>query len=121
MWWGQTVQVRDLQTPVWLRGCLILHGGLNPFMCGLFGYLCCQHIRQGWELRANLGTGLVMEGLFAGLILTASGLYYAGAPELRQGLVWAHRVLGLLLPVALGAHCIAARHWVKKLQNNACS
>jgi hypothetical protein len=92
---------------------IVIHGGLQPFLCILFGYLLCQHIRYGWELRVNYVTGALMEGCFAALILTALGLYYA--PESwRQPLIWAHRVLGVFLPVSLAAHWLAARAWVKK-------
>ncbi len=115
IWWGQTIQSRELEPPGWLRGCLVAHGCLNPFLCGLFGYLCCQHIRIGWALRANLATGIVMEALFAALILSGVGLYYAGAEEWRTGLVWAHRICGLLIPAGLGAHWIAAVRWVEKI------
>jgi hypothetical protein len=114
-WRGQWVQAQTLQTPEWLRLARVTHGGLNPFLCGLFGYLVCQHIRLGWRLKANLVTGLAMEGVFAALILTGTGLYYVGAEEERAFCVWAHRILGLLLPVSLAAHWIAARIWVRQV------
>jgi hypothetical protein len=113
VWWGQSIQAEALETPVWLRTCLILHGSLNPFLCALFGYLCCQHIRLGWQLRANLTTGVAMELLFGGLILSGVGLYYAGSKEWREGMVLLHRTLGLLLPLGLGAHWWAGLRWAK--------
>src|ERR1043165_9044314 len=69
LWRGEILQARTLETPAWLPGFLAVHGCLNPFLCALFGYLCYQHIRMGWKLRANLATGFSMEFLFAGLIL----------------------------------------------------
>src|SRR6266511_5620287 len=117
VWWGQTIQADALETPAWLRTCVVLHGGLNPFLCALFGYLCCQHIRYGWQLRANLVTGLTMEFLFAGLILSGVGLYYAGSKEWREVMVAGHRAMGVLLPLGLGAHWWVGLHWAKKISN----
>ena len=115
VWWGQSIQMRELESPAWLQGSLILHGGLNPFLCVLFGYLCCQHIRLGWQLKANLITGIAMEVVFAALILSGVGLYYAGAADWRSGLIWSHRIAGLAVPVVLAGHWIAARAWVKRI------
>ncbi len=114
IWRGQTLQARMTETPSWLHAFLILHGWLNPFLCALFGYLCCQHIRLGWQLRANLLTGFSMEVIFAGQILSGAGLYYAGSPEWRNVLVGAHRILGVLLPLGLAAHWLAGTRWAKK-------
>lgn len=114
VWFGQTVQARELAAPAWLHPMLVLHGALNPFQCALFGWLAFQHIRVGWRMRANLLTGFAMEFVFAGLILTGLGLYYAGSPAWRDGFVWAHRVLGLLLPVSLAVHWVAGLRWAEK-------
>ena len=114
VWQGQRIQARTLETPLWLHVSLVLHGSLNPFLCVLFGYLCCQHIRLGWQLRANLVTGFAMEIIFGGLILSGLGLYYAGAAESRNLCVQAHRILGLLLAPGLGMHWVAGLHWAKK-------
>src|SRR5688572_19693874 len=78
IWWGKTVQAHEMVTPGWLRPAFVLHGALNPLLCMLFGYLLCHHIRVGWQLRANLLTGFLMEGVFVGLILTGVGMYYLG-------------------------------------------
>jgi hypothetical protein len=93
---------------------VVLHGSLNPFLCVLFGYLCSQHIRLGWQLRANLATGIAMEIIFGGLILSGIGLYYAGAAEWRNLCVQTHWILGLLLAPVLGMHWVAGLHWAKK-------
>ena len=114
VWQGQRVQEQTMESPVWLHPSVVLHGSLNPFLCVLFGYLCCQHIRFGWQLRANLFTGLTMEIIFAGLILSGAGVYYAGREEWRAVFVGAHRVLGLVLPAALGLHWAAGQRWAKK-------
>jgi cytochrome bd-type quinol oxidase subunit 2 len=52
-----------------------------------------------------------MEFVFAGLILSGVGLYYAGSAEWRNTWTWAHRILGLLLPVGLSVHWAAGRRW----------
>ena len=114
VWQGQRVQEQTMESPVWLHAAVVLHGSLNPFLCVLFGYLWCQHIRFGWQLRANLLTGFTMEFIFAGLILSGIGLYYAGAAESRNLCVQTHRILGLLLAPGLGMHWVAGLRWAKK-------
>lgn len=111
VWRGQVLQARSSTTPSWLPGLLMLHGCLNPFLCALFGYLCCQHIRLGWQLRTNLATGFALEFTFAGLILSGVGLYYLGSAEAREICQWTHRILGLVLPLGLGAHWAAGLRW----------
>ena len=115
VWQGQRIQARELQTPAWVHASLVIHGGLNPFLCALFGYLCCQHIRFGWQLRANLLTGIAMEIIFGGLILSGVGLYYAGTAESRALCVQTHRVFGLLLAPGLGLHWMAGLRWAKRI------
>lgn len=114
VWWGQTVQARDLVTPPWLHGCLVLHGGLNPLLCILFGVLLCHHIRVGWAMRANLWSGFLMEAVFAGLIASGVGLYYIGDDAMRARVVLLHQVLGLLLPLTLAAHWFSGIRWAGK-------
>jgi len=114
IWRGKSIQAQELASPDWLHGAVVLHGALNPFLCVLFGYLLCQHIRVGWQMRANLVSGFLMEAAFAGLILTGAGLYYAGSAEWRERLEWAHRIMGILLPLALASHWIAGLLWAKK-------
>jgi hypothetical protein len=118
VWRGQSLQASTLAPPSWLHPLRVLHGCLNPFQCVLFGFLCCHHIRIGWQLRANLFSGFFMEFIFAGLILSGAGLYYAGSVEWQNTCIWAHRVLGLLAPVGLAAHWAAGTRWAKKVQNN---
>lgn len=112
-WRGIHLQEVRGETPHWLRTCVVFHGALNPFLCGLFGYFICDHIRVGWQIRANRVSGFLMEACFAGLILTGIGLYYSGGESARTFWVIAHRALGVLLPVLLGAHWIAGRRWAE--------
>jgi hypothetical protein len=102
-----------LTKPDWLHGFRVFHGCLYPFQSALFGYLLCQHIRYGWQLKANRISGFLMEACFAGLIFTGIGLYYLDA--LREVCQQVHSVFGVLLPISLGAHWFAARRWVRAL------
>lgn len=114
IWWGKNAQAEQQVTPDWLHGAVVLHGCLNPIQCILFGILLCHHIRVGWQMRANLFAGFFMEGVFAGLILTGIGLYYA--PEnWRDLVVWLHRAFGVAMPASLGLHWLAAHFWVKRV------
>ena len=115
IWYGQRAnELGELAQPSFaLQRWRTLHGVLNPFLCILFGALLVQHIRLGWQMKANRLSGVFMEAAFALLILTGVGIYYA--PETwQEPLVSAHRITGLLLPVSLTLHWIAAQIWVKK-------
>jgi hypothetical protein len=116
VWYGQTVQAEQLQSPGWLRPALVLHGCMFPVQCVLFGILLAHHIRVGWQLRANLLSGFAMEAVFAGLIVTGAGLYYVGDEDWRERLVWAHRVLGLCLPLTLGLHGLLGMRWGRRAE-----
>ena len=117
IWRGLHLQQTVSETPAWLRACVVLHGTLNPFLCALFGYFLCDHIRVGWRLGANRITGFLMEACFAALILTGIGLYYSGGETFRSFCVTTHRALGLALPVCLGAHWIAGKRWGTSMES----
>lgn len=117
IWRGVHLQETRAETPNWLRPCVIIHGTLNPFLCALFGYFLFDHIRIGWQLRANRLTGFLMEFCFAALILTGIGLYYSGGESLRAFCVNAHRILGAAMPVCLIAHWIAGCRWGRSISS----
>lgn len=117
IWWGQTLQAEQMQSPGWLRPILILHGCLFPAQSALFGFLVCHHIRVGWRLRANLVSGFAMEFAFLGLIATGVGLYYVGSDVWRERLVWTHRVLGLAVPLTLASHWIMGLRWARRVSS----
>ena len=121
MWYGQNVTETTLAPPAWLHAARVTHGCLNPLLCAVFGYLCCQHIRYGWALRANWVSGLLMEVVFALLIASALVVYYADEGPFRNGVSLAHRIAGAVLPAALAVHWIAARKWVKKNLETTCT
>lgn len=119
IWGAQVVNARfdgvDNTWRIEARPWVLLHGALNPFLCGFLGYLTSIHIRLGWKMRANRWSGAGMVGTFAGLVLSGMALAYVGAEWLREALVWTHRLLGLALPVVLAVHWIGARRWLRKL------
>lgn len=100
------------QMRIWVK----LHGALNPFLCGLLGYLTHQHMRVGWHLRVNRGSGSTMFMVFGGLVVSGTALYYVGGEGMRATLVWIHRMLGLVLPLVLAFHWFQAWRWAKKVQ-----
>jgi hypothetical protein len=121
IWYGQNAnEIGDLTSPLFdPHSWRTLHGILNPFLCAVFGFLVCQHIRLGWKMKANRLSGFFMEVIFALLILTGAGIYYS--PEAWQTLmISVHRVTGLLVPLSLTIHWIAAQIWIKKAQKSAC-
>ena len=98
-----------------------LHGLTSPFLSVLFGWLLFQHASSGWNMRANLWTGMPLAVVFGGLIVTGAFILY---PELLFGLVdtqsennWLktlHDLLGWLLLVGFIGHLIGAKFYSKK-------
>jgi hypothetical protein len=115
IWYGQTLSAETFAPPTWLHAARVLHGVLNPVLCGVFGYLVAQHIRYGWALRANWVTGLAMEVVFGVLIVSSLAIYYADEGALRSASMWVHRVCGAALPGVITVHWVAARMWIKKI------
>ena len=115
IWYGEYVNdITDLNsTPFNVQPWRVLHGVLNPFLCVLFGSLLIQHIRIGWRIKANRVSGFLMEAVISLLILTGAGIYYA--PESwQEWIAPTHKIFGLLVPLSLTIHWIAAQIWVKK-------
>ena len=97
-----------------------LHGLLSPFLSVLFGWLLFQHARSGWNMRANLWTGIPLATIFGGLVMTGAFILY---PEFLFGMVdtqadnnWLkalHDLLGWLLLVGFIGHLIGAKIYSK--------
>jgi hypothetical protein len=115
LWYGQNASAETLAPAEWLHSARVVHGALNPVLCAVFGYLVSQHIRYGWALRANWVTGLIMEVVFAALIVSALAVYYADEGPMRNALVWVHRIVGAAVPAVVAGHWVAARMWIKKI------
>ena len=86
---------------------LMLHGGAAMLALMLLGALVPLHVSPSWRSRRNRIVGGAMAALNAALILTAFGLYYAGADWLRTFASDAHIGLGLALPFLWLIHVMA--------------
>jgi cation transport ATPase len=76
---------------------LRLHGAAAMgFLVG-FGSMLPFHIRQAWQLRRNVRTGLAMLFFVGLLIVTAYALYYASSEDMRPWISFAHWTFGLVL------------------------
>lgn len=97
---------------VWSRlsaSLLMLHGAAAMLMLVLFGSLMPFHVRVGWRRRRNRTTGTVMLAANAALIVTAFGLYYAGAERARDWASDLHIGVGFALPALLALHVLRGR------------
>jgi len=88
---------------------LMLHGAGAMVMLVLFGGLIPFHVRVGWRRNRNRMTGSLMLGANAALIVTAFGLYYAGAEPVREWASDVHIAVGLALPALLVWHVVRGR------------
>ena len=88
---------------------LMLHGAAAMLMLVLFGSLMPFHVRVGWRRKRNRITGTVMLATNAALIVTAFGVYYAGAESARDWASDLHIGVGLALPVLLAVHIVRGR------------
>jgi hypothetical protein len=97
---------------LWARmsaSLLMLHGAGAMVMLVLFGGLMPFHVRVGWRRKRNRTTGTVMLVANVALIVTAFGLYYAGAEPVRDWASTVHTAVGLALPALLTAHIVRGR------------
>jgi hypothetical protein len=88
---------------------LMLHGAGAMVMLVLFGGLMPFHVRVGWRRKRNRTTGTVMLAANVALIVTAFGLYYAGAEPVRDWASTVHTGVGLALPALLALHIVRGR------------
>jgi type IV secretory pathway VirB2 component (pilin) len=88
---------------------LMLHGAGAMVMLVLVGALMPFHVRVGWRRNRNRMTGVVMLAANAALIVTAFGLYYAGAEPVRNWASAVHTGVGLALPALLAVHIVRGR------------
>jgi cyanate permease len=88
---------------------LMLHGAAAMLMLVLFGSLMPFHVRVGWRRQRNRTTGTVMLAANVALIVTAFGLYYAGAERARDWASDLHIGIGFALPALLTLHVLRGR------------
>src|SRR5262249_276718 len=75
----------------------------------LLGALIPLHLQRSWRVGKNRISGSVMAATNAILVVTASGLYYAGSDELRTLVADVHIGVGLALPVLIVTHIVLGR------------
>lgn len=105
--------MQTMTTPAWLPPARIVHGLLNPLLCGAFGYLLCHHIPLGWRMKANRSSGVTLGLLFLLLIVTGATIYYFRDPVS----IWSHWIAGLLLPLGVAFHLVMAYRWRQRQKN----
>jgi hypothetical protein len=75
----------------------------------LLGALIPLHVQRAWRAGKNRGSGFVMVATNAILVVTAAGLYYAGADLLRSVVADIHIAVGLALPALIITHIVLGR------------
>ena len=88
---------------------LMLHGMIAMAALVLLGAMIPLHIQRSWRAGKNRITGAVMVTTNAVLVVTASGLYYAGSDVLRTFMADLHIVAGLAVPGLIATHVIVGR------------
>jgi hypothetical protein len=86
-----------------------VHGAGAIAILVLIGMLLSSHVRLAWRARRNRANGSIFLSVFAVLIVTGYGLYYAGGERLRMWSSWIHLAVGLALPVFLMIHIFLGR------------
>ena len=88
---------------------LMLHGMTAMIALVLLGAMIPLHIQRSWRAGKNRISGSIMVATTSILVVTASGLYYAGSDPLRDLVVDVHIVVGLALPVLIVIHIMLGR------------
>lgn len=86
-----------------------LHGAAAILFLLVFGGLWVTHIPAGWQQNDRRPSGSWLTGVNAILIITGWGLYYMGGESARHFASFVHGAVGLVLPVLLVVHILAAR------------
>ena len=86
-----------------------IHGAASMAVLLLIGMLLNGHVRFAWRVRRNRANGSIFLSVFAVLIVTGYGLYYAGGEKLRAWTSLIHLAVGLALPVFLLIHIFLGR------------
>ena len=88
---------------------LMLHGITAMIALILLGAMIPLHIQRSWRAGKNRITGSVMVATNAVLVVTASGLYYAGSDLLRTFAANVHIAAGLAVPALIVTHIVLGR------------
>lgn len=111
--WLVADQLKDTPNGEWWQSMaanlLMIHGGSAMVVLVLLGALIPLHLRLSWRAGRNRITGSTMVACNAALIVTAFGLYYAGADTLRILASDMHIAVGLGLPALIATHIAFGR------------
>jgi hypothetical protein len=88
---------------------LMLHGMTAMIALLLLGAMIPLHIQRSWRAGKNRITGSIMMATNAVLVVTASGLYYAGSDQLRTFVANVHIAAGLAVPILIVTHIVLGR------------
>lgn len=91
------------------RAALIIHGVAAYAFLIVAGALVPVHVKAGWGLGRNRGSGLALGIGCIIAAITALGLYYLGGEGTRSAASLAHWLVGLAVIPALLIHAIRGR------------
>lgn len=93
---------------------LMIHGMAAMLALMLLGAVTALHVRPSWRAGKNRISGTIMVTANAVLVVTASGLYYAGSDLLRTFLADVHIAAGVALPALIVTHVVLGRRTRKR-------
>ena len=88
---------------------LRLHGLAAFVALMVLGAVYADHVSPAWHARRNRGSGLLLAGSLALLILSGYGLYYFSGESLRSWTGNVHNFLGVVLPLLVAGHVLRGR------------
>jgi uncharacterized membrane protein len=88
---------------------LKVHGAAAFAMLLALGAMGAHHVRRGWRLQRNRGSGSVVVGTCAVLVITGYALYYLVTEATREPVSALHWVLGLAFVPLLIVHIARGR------------
>ena len=93
----------------WKSLSMKIHGAAAMSILVVVGTILHGHVRFAWRARRNRANGVFFLAVFAILIVTGYGLYYAGGEMMRAWTSWIHLGVGLALPLLLVVHIFLGR------------
>jgi hypothetical protein len=93
---------------------LKLHGAAAFAMLFAVGAMSAHHVRRGWLLARNRGSGIVVIAIVAILIATGYALYYVVTDATRPSISIVHWIAGLALAPILIVHLTIGRRAIAR-------
>lgn len=90
-------------------GVAALHAAAAFAATAFVGALWTTHMRSGWRRRRQRITGALLAGSAAGLVLSATGVYYLGDERAAAIAAFVHLALGLLVIGVFAVHALGRR------------